>query len=201
MLAMVAAMAILAVGALVIMQVSIAYNGNQNQARVSRLKGNTHLLLLNIAQRIKRGHDLATFNPACTGFGTTLRVKTLPGHTAADPKLLCLQDDTQVCTTNPELAGGDPRPVCAPLTNAKMDWQIDARDTGGPATFGTLTVGTPSYSLTANSTRITIPDRTDPLWKDCNGNTCVRLSLCPPGLSTCTDNQVLGAQTIMLTNN
>lgn len=200
---MVAALAIVAVGALVVLQTSIAYRGNQNHESLTRLKGNTHLLLLNIAQRIKRGHDLATFRPDCAGFGVPLNVKTLPGHTAANPKIVCVRDATQVCTVSPEITGNT-TPICASLANNKINWQIDANDTGGAIRFRSLS-GSGStagpFDIRVKTVSITVPDRTDPIWRDCTGNTCVRMSLCPPGTGTCTNDEVQGVQTIMITGN
>ncbi len=199
---------VVALGSLIVIQMSSAFGSNQMQNRHNRLKANFHLHMINLAQRAKRGYDLAQLDNNCSSYGSDITRKTLPGHTAANPRVLCRRRGEVLCITNPSLIG-DNTPLCAPLANDKIDWsQVSSTQpttvirrfqptstSPGEQQSGTMT--STGNSIPERRTSISVPNQTDPIWKDCNGNTCMRLALCPLGQTNCTETEVVGMQTIM----
>ena len=55
---------VLAIGSLVVVQMSTAFNGNLKQNAYNRMKANTHIHLINLAQQFKRAYDLAEIQKA-----------------------------------------------------------------------------------------------------------------------------------------
>ncbi len=198
---------VVAIGSLIVIQMSTTFRNNQMQHKHNRVYANNHLHLINLAQRIKRGYDLAEMarqsGQSCSGMASGLTEKNLPGHTSANPRTICRQSGDSVCITDPNLIGSND-PICAPLEDAKIDWQQ----------MGYAVVANPIHHLSApptgatpptptpvQQTQITIPNTADPIWKNCTGNTCMRIVMCPVGETNCQNNEVAGVQTIMLGDN
>jgi len=184
---------VIAFSAIILMQIPQALNNLNFTASYKKDIILDKLHLNNLARMIKAKHDLYKLDPTCTSVSAiTHNPKVVNGLGICMPVGdFCSSSLTNNTSLNPMLT------QCIRTDSNSLDWQ---KITNTPVPPSKVAKGN-NYILGSSSTQfnfankavsINIPLQTDTsVWRECASVAgCVKLSLCPLGKTSCSQNQV-----------
>jgi hypothetical protein len=152
----------------------------------SRTQIDINLRLKALALRYKEAFNQSQVNTTCPG---SLERRTRNGGQ------FCLPSGTSLCTNLTKVINGREivDSACTSMRVADVRWD-DGTSGNQP-----LAVEAPSSITSGVRNRIRVPALTNPLWQSCQApNVCLRVILCPPGVTDCRINNAQAYQIIRL---
>lgn len=183
------AMGVACICAVMIMQMSAAYNGVHKLHSDRRELSRHSLATQKLALQIKQSYLLGKLDPTC-GAHSGLNAQKINGA------VYCLPNSGKVCAQEGMIKDAM---ICLAMDPQSLSWDTPMNTASGGSTT-TKSAGTTGYAKSRVQNQITVPaPGTSPLERSCTPPaTCLRLVVCSDSTAACTLKNADAIQTIRL---